>query len=146
MIEVGILNKSPYELPKYAKIGDSGMDVHANITEPYTLKPFERHLFPTGIYVEIPEGYEIQVRSRSGLTLKQGLIVLNGIGTIDSGFRNEIGVILWNASGEDQIVSPGDRIAQFVLAKVEKAKWIEKNEIDTNTDRALGGYGHTGKQ
>lgn len=146
MIEIGILNKSLYPLPAYAKEGDSGMDVRANISESYTLRPFERHLFPTGIFIELPKGYEIQVRSRSGLALKQGLMVLNSPGTIDSGYRNEIGIILWNASGEDQTINPGDRIAQIVLAKIEEAKWVEKQEIDTNTDRALGGYGHTGKQ
>jgi len=146
MIEVGIVNKSSYDLPQYAKLGDSGMDVRANISEPITLKPFERRLFPTGIYVEIPEGYEIQVRSRSGLALKKGLIVLNAPGTIDSGYRNEIGVILWNASMEEQEINPGDRIAQLVLAKVEKINWNLKDSVDTNTDRGLGGYGSSGVQ
>lgn len=145
MVEVGVVNKSPNDLPKYAKAGDSGMDVHAMLEKSITLQPFERVLIPTGIYMEIPEGYEIQVRSRSGLALKQGLMVLNSPGTIDSGYRNEIGVILWNSSGEPQTINPGDRVAQFVLAKVEQAKFIEKDEVNINTDRGLGGYGHTGK-
>ena len=147
MVKVGIVNKSNNELPKYATIGSSGMDIRANIGEPIILKPFERRLIPTGIYVDLPEGYEIQVRSRSGLTYKQGLFVLNSPGTIDDDYTGEIGVILCNLSGEEQTINPGDRIAQLVLCKLEdKVEWDEREELRKVTERGAGGYGHTGKQ
>ena len=147
MVKVGIVNKSNNELPKYATIGSSGMDIRANIGEPIILKPFERRLIPTGIYVDLPEGYEIQVRSRSGLAYKQGLFVLNSPGTIDDDYTGEIGVILCNLSGEEQTINPGDRIAQLVLCKLEdKVKWDEREELGKVTERGAGGYGHTGKQ
>ena len=147
MVKVGIVNKSNNELPKYATIGSSGMDIRANIGEPIILKPFERRLIPTGIYVDLPEGYEIQVRSRSGLAYKQGLFVLNSPGTIDDDYTGEIGVILCNLSGEEQIINPGDRIAQLVLCKLEdKVEWDEREELGKVTERGAGGYGHTGKQ
>jgi len=147
MVKVGIVNKSNNELPKYATIGSSGMDIRANIGEPIILKPFERRLIPTGIYVDLPEGYEIQVRSRSGLTYKQGLFVLNSPGTIDDDYTGEIGVILCNLSGEEQTINPGDRIAQLVLCKLEdKVEWDEREELGKVTERGAGGYGHTGKQ
>ena len=123
------------------------MDIRANIGEPIILKPFERRLIPTGIYVDLPEGYEIQVRSRSGLAYKQGLFVLNSPGTIDDDYTGEIGVILCNLSGEEQIINPGDRIAQLVLCKLEdKVEWDEREELGKVTERGAGGYGHTGKQ
>lgn len=147
MVKVGIVNKSNNELPKYATIGSSGMDIRANIGEAIILKPFERRLIPTGIYVDLPEGYEIQVRSRSGLAYKQGLFVLNSPGTIDDDYTGEIGVILCNLSGEEQIINPGDRIAQLVLCKLEdKVEWDEREELGKVTERGAGGYGHTGKQ
>lgn len=147
MVKVGIVNKSNNELPKYATIGSSGMDIRANIGEPIILKPFERRLIPTGIYVDLPEGYEIQVRSRSGLAYKQGLFVLNSPGTIDDDYTGEIGVILCNLSGEEQTINPGDRIAQIVLCKLEdKVEWDEREELGKVTERGAGGYGHTGKQ
>lgn len=147
MVKVGIVNKSNNELPKYATIGSSGMDIRANIEEPIILKPFERRLIPTGIYVDLPEGYEIQVRSRSGLAYKQGLFVLNSPGTIDDDYTGEIGVILCNLSGEEQTINPGDRIAQLVLCKLEdKVEWDEREELGKVTERGAGGYGHTGKQ
>lgn len=147
MVKVGIVNKSNNELPKYATIGSSGMDIRANIGEPIILKPFERRLIPTGIYVDLPEGYEIQVRSRSGLAYKQGLFVLNSPGTIDDDYVGEIGVILCNLSGEEQTINPGDRIAQLVLCKLEdKVEWDERKELGKVTERGAGGYGHTGKQ
>jgi len=147
MVKVGIVNKSNNELPKYATIGSSGMDIRANIGEPIILKPFERRLIPTGIYVDLPEGYEIQVRSRSGLAYKQGLFVLNSPGTIDDDYTGEIGVILCNLSGEEQTINPGDRIAQLVLCKLEdNVEWDEREELRKVTERGAGGYGHTGKQ
>lgn len=147
MVKVGIVNKSNNELPKYATIGSSGMDIRANIGEPIILKPFERRLIPTGIYVDLPEGYEIQVRSRSGLAYKQGLFVLNSPGTIDDDYTGEIGVILCNLSGKEQTINPGDRIAQLVLCKLEdKVEWDEREELGKVTERGAGGYGHTGKQ
>ena len=147
MVKVGIVNKSNNELPKYATIGSSGMDIRANIGEPIILKPFERRLIPTGIYVDLPEGYEIQVRSRSGLAYKHGLFVLNSPGTIDDDYTGEIGVILCNLSGEEQTINPGDRVAQLVLCKLEdKVEWDEREELGKVTERGAGGYGHTGKQ
>ena len=146
IVEVGVKNVSPNDLPVYAKTGDSGMDVRANISESIVIGPFERVLIPTGLYVELPIGYEIQVRPRSGNALKKGLTVLNTPGTIDAGYRNEIGVILFNTGKDSQVIEPGERIAQFVLQKVPKIKWIPKEEIDTNTDRGEGGYGHTGNK
>lgn len=146
IVKVGVLNKSSNDLPVYAKEGDSGMDVRANLESPVVVGPFERVLIPTGLYVELPMGYEIQVRPRSGNALKKGLTVLNTPGTIDSGYRNEIGVIIFNTGKESQVIEPGERIAQFVLQKVPKIVWEPKETIDTNTDRGEGGYGHTGNK
>ena len=142
-IKVGVINESGYPLPEYQTLGSSGLDVRANIERPVQLKPLGRIIIPTGLYLEIPEGYEIQVRSRSGLTIKRGLVVANGIGTIDSDYRDELGIILLNISDEDQIIEPGDRIAQIVLAKYEKLEWRIKEKL-SETDRNLGGFGHTG--
>lgn len=145
-IQVGIVNKSNNPIPVYETTGSSGMDIRAFLEEPIVLKPLERILIPTGLYFEIPEGYEIQIRSRSGLTLKRGLMVLNGIGTIDADYRGELGVILCNMSGEEQTVEPGDRIAQIVLMKVEKINFNVKEKITEKTDRGAGGFGHTGEK
>ncbi|MGL5761556.1 MAG: dUTP diphosphatase, partial [Cetobacterium sp.] len=132
------------ELPKYMTEGAAGMDVKANITESVTLKTLERKLIPTGIKMEIPYGYEVQVRPRSGLALKHGITLVNTPGTIDSDYRGEVGVILINLSNEEFIVNPGERIGQLVLQKVYKMEFEKVDELST-TVRAEGGFGHTGK-
>lgn len=144
-VSVKIVNTSPNALPEYATSGASGMDLRAHLTESITLAPLERTLVPTGIFIEIPEGYEVQVRPRSGLAIKQGLTCLNTPGTIDADYRGEIKVILINLSAEPQVVQSGDRIAQIVLQKVERIGWEPAQELEA-TDRAAGGFGHTGKQ
>lgn len=143
-VSIPIINKSVNSLPEYATLGASGMDIRASMEAPLDLKPMERVLVPTGLFVEIPEGYEIQVRPRSGLAIKQGLTCLNTPGTIDADYRGEIKVILINLSGEEQTILPGDRIAQMVLQKVEKINWRPVDGI-SETDRGAGGFGHTGK-
>lgn len=142
-VEVKILSNSQYSLPEYAHVTDSGMDVRANIEEKVVLKPLERHLFPTGIYVELPPDYEIQVRPRSGLAKKRGLVPV--FGTVDEGYRGEIGVNIINLSNEEQVIDPGERIAQFVIAKVEKAILKVVDVISENTDRGVTGYGESGR-
>lgn len=132
-------------MPSYATDGSSGMDVRAHLSEPLTLAPLERKLIPTGLFVEIPQGYEIQVRPRSGLALKQGLTCLNSPGTIDADYRGEIGVILINLSGQEQTIQPGDRIAQLVLQEVARVEWITAVSL-SDTTRSEGGFGHTGIQ
>lgn len=144
-VSVKIVNTSPNSLPEYATTGASGMDLRAHLTENITLAPLERTLVPTGIFIEIPEGYEVQVRPRSGLAIKQGLTCLNTPGTIDADYRGEIKVILINLSAEPQVIQSGDRIAQMVLQKVERIGWVLADELET-TARAAGGFGHTGKQ
>lgn len=141
---IKIINLSGNPLPAYATTGSSGMDVRASVDEPVILKPLERVLVPTGLYVEIPQGFEIQVRPRSGLAIKQGITCLNTPGTIDADYRGEIKVILINLSGEEQTIQPGDRIAQLVLQKVEIISWEPVDNI-TETERGAGGFGHTGK-
>lgn len=143
-VSIPIINKSVNDLPEYATLGSSGMDIRASMEAPLNLKPMERVLVPTGLFVEIPEGYEIQVRPRSGLAIKQGITCLNTPGTIDADYRGEIKVILINLSGEEQTIQPGDRIAQLVLQKVEKINWKPVDGI-SETDRGTGGFGHTGK-
>ena len=142
---VKIVNKSKYPLPAYAKEGDSGMDVRANIDEAIILQPLERRLIPTGIYVDLPKNTEIQVRPRSGLALKRGLTVLNTPGTVDEGYTNEIGVILINLSNEPQVIEPGERIAQLVAATVTHMELEEVSEITKQTDRGGTGYGDSGR-
>ena len=131
-------------MPAYATLGSSGLDVRAWVTTPVILKTLERFIFPTGLFIEIPDGYEAQMRPRSGLALKQGLTCLNSPGTIDSDYRGELKVILVNLSNESQTILPGDRIAQLVFQKVEHITWQEKNEL-SGTLRGQGGFGHTGK-
>lgn len=143
-VSIPIINKSVNDLPEYATLGSSGMDIRASMEAPLNLKPMERVLVPTGLFAEIPEGYEIQVRPRSGLAIKQGITCLNTPGTIDADYRGEIKVILINLSGEEQTIQPGDRIAQLVLQKVEKINWKPVDGI-SETDRGAGGFGHTGK-
>jgi dUTP pyrophosphatase len=144
-IQIKIVNTSANPLPQYATKGASGMDIRAALDIPLTLQPLERNLISTGLFVEIPQGYEIQIRPRSGLAIKQGITCLNTPGTIDSDYRGEIKIILINLSSEEQVINPGDRIAQMIIQKTERAEF-EQVEILNNTERAAGGFGHTGKQ
>lgn len=143
---VKILNKSNFPNPEYKLKGNSGMDVRANISESITLEPFKRALIPTGLFVELPEDYEIQVRPRSGLAIKNGVSVLNTPGTVDENYTGEIKVILINFGEEPFVINPGDRIAQLVLAHVEKASWENISIITTETERGGTGFGHSGLQ
>ncbi|HVM87782.1 MAG TPA: dUTP diphosphatase [Puia sp.] len=143
-IKVNIINESDNALPQYATPGSSGMDIRANLSQPVFLKPFERYLMPTGLFIELPKGCEAQIRPRSGLAIKQGLTCLNSPGTIDADYRGEIKVILINLSQEEQVVRHGDRIAQMVVSKVDKIKWAPVKKIG-KTRRNKGGFGHTGK-
>jgi len=131
-------------IPEYATAGSSGMDLRANLTTSQVIQPMERLLIPTGLFIELPEGYEAQIRPRSGLAIKQGITCLNSPGTIDADYRGEIKIILINLSNEEQVIQPGDRIAQMIIQSVEKCKWVQVEEI-TSTDRNAGGFGHTGK-
>ncbi len=142
---VQIVNNSHHPLPSYATSGASGMDIRAFLEAPMQLEPMQRALIPTGLFVAIPENWEVQIRPRSGLAIKQGLTCLNTPGTIDADYRGEIKVILINLSSETQTIQDGDRIAQMVFQKVEKANWELVQQLD-NTERGAGGFGHTGKQ
>ena len=142
-MKVNIINKGHQPLPQYATEQSAGMDLRANLDEPVTLKPLERKLIPTGLHIALPVGFEAQVRPRSGLALKKGITVLNTPGTIDADYRGEIGVVLITLSQEDFIVNDGERIAQMVIARHEKADFIEVEVLD-ETERGEGGYGHTG--
>jgi dUTP pyrophosphatase len=142
---VSIINHSGNPLPQYATNGSSGMDIRAWVPQPVAIRPMERILIPTGLFIELPEGYEAQVRPRSGLAIKHGITCLNTPGTIDADYRGEIKVILINLSNETQTIENGDRIAQMVFQKVEKINWLPVNNIN-ETDRGAGGFGHTGKQ
>lgn len=144
METIKIINQSNNPLPEYATLGSSGMDIRANLDEPMVLQPSARALVPTGLFVEIPLGYEIQIRPRSGLAIKQGITCLNTPGTIDADYRGEIKVILINLSSEPQTILPGDRIAQIVLQKVEQIQWVPATEL-ASSDRGAGGFGSTGK-
>lgn len=144
MLKVNIINKSNYDLPKYATPQSAGMDLRANIEEDLTLFPRERKLIPTGIYIQLPVSYEAQVRPRSGLALKHGVTVLNSPGTIDADYRGEIGVLLINHGDAAYTITPGERIAQLVVAKHEQVKWIISGSLD-ETERGEGGFGHTKK-
>ena len=143
-VKVKIINQSPNALPDYATEGSAGMDIRAHLPGPLVLKPLERQLIPTGLYMELPLGYEAQVRPRSGLAIKQGITCLNSPGTVDSDYRGEIKVILINLSNEEQVLHPGDRIAQMVISPVVQAGWEAVEEISV-TARNAGGFGHTGK-
>ena len=142
-IKVEIINKGKHPLPEYATLLSAGMDIRASIDQPVLLKPLERKLVPTGLFIALPAGYEAQVRPRSGLALKKGITVLNTPGTIDADYRGEIGVILVNISSEDFTIEDGERIAQLVIAKHEQAAWIEVKEL-SSTERGSGGFGSTG--
>lgn len=144
-LEVKIVNNSDHSLPAYATTGSSGMDIKAFIKEAIVLQPLERTLVPTGLFIELTEGYEAQIRPRSGLAIKQGLTCLNTPGTIDADYRGEIKVILINLSNEPQTIHNGDRIAQMVIQKVEIIEWTLVEELN-ETVRAAGGFGHTGKK
>lgn len=141
---VNIVNKSKHTLPEYATALSAGMDIRANISESIVLKPLERKLIPTGLFIELPAGFEAQIRPRSGLAIKKGITILNSPGTIDADYRGEICVILVNLSTEDFIVNDGERICQMVIASHVQAEWIDVAELAT-TDRGAGGFGHTGK-
>ncbi|WP_332031990.1 dUTP diphosphatase [Kaistella sp.] len=143
-MKIKIINRSKHALPKYQTALSAGMDLYANLDEPVTLKPLERKLIATGLLMELPQGYEAQVRPRSGLAIKNGITVLNTPGTIDADYRGEIGVILVNLSAESFTVNDGDRIAQMVIAKHETAIWDEVDEL-SETDRGAGGFGSTSK-
>ncbi len=143
MTKIRIINRGSQQLPAYATPQSAGMDLRANIEDPITLRPLERRIVPTGLYIALPEGYEAQVRPRSGLALKHGITVLNSPGTIDSDYRGEIGVLLINLSDTPFLINAGERIAQMVVARHEQAELIEVEELD-DTERGAGGYGHTG--
>ena len=143
--QVQIVNKSHHSLPAYATSGSSGMDIRAFLPAPILMKPMERVLVPTGLFMAIPENMEVQIRPRSGLAIKQGITCLNTPGTIDADYRGEIKVILINLSQEVQTIQDGDRIAQMVFQKVEKVNWELVQQLET-TERGEGGFGHTGKQ
>ena len=142
-MKVKVVNKSKHDLPNYSTISSAGMDIRANINNPFTIKPLERTIVKTGLFIEIPVGYEAQVRPRSGLALKKGITVLNSPGTIDADYRGEIGVILVNLLSEEFVIEDGERIAQMVIAKHEQANWIEVETLE-ETERGVGGFGSTG--
>ncbi|MCQ2267270.1 MAG: dUTP diphosphatase [Bacteroidaceae bacterium] len=142
-MNVQIINKSHHPLPHYATTQSAGMDIRANLDQPIVLKPLQRCLVPTGLFMALPEGYEAQIRPRSGLALKKGVTVLNTPGTIDADYRGEVGIILINLSQEDFIIEDGERIAQMVIARYEQAEWIAVDVLD-ETERGAGGFGHSG--
>ena len=143
-LQVKIVNKSKHDLPSYSTALSAGMDIRANIDAPVCLKPLERTIIKTGLFIELPVGYEAQIRPRSGMTIKHGISVLNSPGTIDADYRGEIGVIVANLSSEEYTIEDGERICQMVVAKHETVAW-EAVEALTDTDRGAGGFGHTGK-
>ncbi len=144
-MKIQIINESHHPLPQYATPQSAGLDLRANLDAPITLQPMERRLVPTGLRIALPQGYEAQVRPRSGLALKHGITLLNTPGTIDADYRGEIGIILVNLSTESFTIADGDRIAQLVIARYEQAEWTEVNALDA-TERGEGGFGHSGKQ
>ena len=143
-MEIKVINESKHPLPEYATEHAAGMDLRANLNEKVILKPLERKLIPTGLFIELPVGYEAQIRPRSGLAIKKGISVLNAPGTIDADYRGEIMVILVNLSNEDFYVEDGERICQMIIAKHEKINWFLADDL-ADTDRGAGGFGHTGK-
>jgi dUTP pyrophosphatase len=142
-MKVKIVNKSRHSLPSYETPASAGMDLRANLSEPHTLKPLERALIPTGLYIELPVGFEAQIRPRSGLAIKKGITLLNSPGTIDADYRGEIKIILSNISNDDFVINDGERIAQMVIAKHEQAQW-EEVEVLKESTRGAGGFGSTG--
>ena len=142
-MKVQIINRSKHPLPTYATVASAGMDLRADLDEPITLKPLQRTLVPTGLYMALPVGYEAQVRPRSGLALKKGITVLNTPGTIDADYRGQVGVILVNLSSEEFVIEDGERIAQMVIARHEQVEW-QPVEVIEETERGAGGFGHSG--
>lgn len=142
-MKVEIINRSKHPLPTYATVASAGMDLRADLDEPITLKPLQRTLVPTGLYMALPVGYEAQVRPRSGLALKKGITVLNTPGTIDADYRGQVGVILVNLSSEEFVIEDGERIAQLVIARHEQVEW-QPVEVLEDTERGAGGFGHSG--
>lgn len=143
-MQVKIINRSPYPLPEYATPASAGLDLRAHLSEAVSLAPLERRLIPTGLFIELPIGYEAQVRPRSGMALKHGITVINSPGTIDADYRGEIGVALVNLSSEAFTIAPGERIAQMVIARHEQITWQEVAEL-SDSERGAGGFGHTGR-
>lgn len=143
-LKVKIVNKSKHALPAYSTLFSAGMDIRANISESISLKPLERTIVKTGLFIELPQGYEAQIRPRSGMAIKHGISVLNSPGTIDADYRGEIGVIVANLSSEEYIIEDGERMCQMVVAKHETVQW-EEVEVLSDTVRGAGGFGHTGK-
>lgn len=143
-MQVKIVNKSKHSLPGYATVLSAGMDLRANIDEPVTLRPLQRSLIPTGIYIQLPEGYEAQIRPRSGLAVKHGISIVNSPGTIDADYRGEIRVILVNLSDEDFVINDGERICQMIIARHARVEWLQVDDLD-ETERGSGGFGHTGR-
>ncbi len=144
-MEIKIINKSKHNLPEYATPYSAGMDLRANIEQPIVLKPLQRMLIPTGLFIQLPEGYEAQIRPRSGLAYKHGISIVNAPGTIDADYRGEIGVILVNLSDQDFVVNDGERICQMVVAKHERVEWTSVESLE-ESERGDGGFGHTGKK
>ena len=144
-MKVKIINKSSYTLPSYATEASAGMDLRANLTESISIQPLERKLVPTGLFMELPMGYEAQIRPRSGLAFKHGITVVNAPGTIDADYRGEIKVALINLSQEAFVIEPGERIAQMVIVRHETIEWSEVEEL-SDSSRGVGGFGHTGRQ
>jgi len=143
-LTIKIINQSPFPLPQYETIGSAGMDLRANVTVSITLEPLERTLVPTGLFIELPLGYEAQIRPRSGLAAKRGLTMLNSPGTIDSDYRGEIKCIVVNLSNQAQTIEPGERIAQMVVARHERVEWLPVEQL-LDSERGVGGFGSTGK-
>jgi dUTP pyrophosphatase len=143
-MKVKIVNKSLNEIPAYSTTQSAGMDLRADLSEPVVMRPLERKLIPTGLYIQLPEGYEAQVRPRSGLAINKGITVLNSPGTIDADYRGEIKIILINLSQEDFILNNGERIAQMIIAPYKQVEWHEVTQLD-DSERGKGGFGHTGK-
>lgn len=141
--KIKLQRKSKYNIPKYQTSGSAGMDLYADISNPLLIRPMERKLIPTGLYIEMPEGYEAQIRARSGISLKYGITLVNGIGTIDSDYRGEVKVILINLGQEDYTIQPGDRVAQMIINKYITAQWELVDELN-GTLRGEGGFGHSG--
>jgi len=143
MTQVRIVNKSPHVLPEYQTTGSAGMDLRAWLSVPVSLKPLERKLIPTGLYIELPHGFEAQIRPRSGMAIKKGLTMVNTPGTIDSDYRGEIMIAVINLSQEEQVIEDGERIAQMVIAKYEQISWNVTETLE-ETERGAGGFGHSG--
>lgn len=142
-VNVKVVNKGKQQLPQYATPQSAGMDLRANIEEPFLLHPGERHLFPTGLHIQLPDGYEGQIRPRSGLALKHGISMVNCVGTLDADYTGDVGVLLINLSNQCFEVNPGERIAQLVISPIVQGKWVEVEELD-DTERGNGGFGHSG--